>query len=151
MKDIVKNKIKDAEDLVKEIINKPDLSSKIQRDKLIKAISLYNESIKIFPTAEAYLALAYIFLTYDDINSSCIYLVEALSIEPENSQAKQMLEYIKIKYSTGDKISESNKLVNKIESNVKISSVKSKLINSFTKKGLSGDNDFFSLLSQARK
>ncbi|MFN8576105.1 MAG: hypothetical protein U0354_04550 [Candidatus Sericytochromatia bacterium] len=146
-----KYKINQAHKIVREILNGANTSSINQKKELIKAINLYNESISILPTAEAYISLAYISLAYDDIKASSIYLLEALNIEPNNVKAKKMFLHIKDKYAVNDNLSESNKIVKNTENNNKISSIKSNVVNNLSKVTKNKTNDFFSLLNEAKK
>lgn len=147
-----KYKINQAHKIVREILNGANTSSINQKKELIKAVNLYNESISILPTAEAYISLAYISLAYDDIKASSIYLLEALNIEPNNVKAKKMFLHIKDKYAVNDNLSESNKIVKNKEKNNKISDIKTNVANNISKiTEKNNKNNFFNLLNQAKK
>lgn len=155
------DKLAEANSYLLKVIHEPAPDIEANKDDLLIAMEIYQEILDEGDSAEANIGLAYIACAYQDIRTACVFLKTALTVVPGHPDALRMLDDIRNKYASSpeegtESLSIVNKLVNDLEEKTD-TKPQSKLTESITgvlgtkAKGLTKDNDFFSMLQQARK
>lgn len=155
------NKLAEANFYIQKVIHDPDSDPEINKDDLLIAMEIYQEILDDGDSAEANIGLAYIALAYEDIKTAAVFLKTALAVIPGHPDAIRILDYIRTKFASSpdenaESLSSVNKLVNDLE-NKKDTKPQPKLTDTLTgllgkkAKGITQEDDFFSMLQQARK